>query len=61
MLGMALTMSDETRDVICDSLKTHPTLQVLHSGPHGSGTQVLDTGTRGHAKSEHVITHHTFA
>jgi hypothetical protein len=29
-LGCDFTMSNETWDAVCDSLKTHPTLQVLH-------------------------------
>jgi hypothetical protein len=29
-LWYAFTLSDETWDAVCDSLKTHPTLQVLH-------------------------------
>jgi hypothetical protein len=62
-----MTLRHERRNVVrsCDSLKTHPTLEVLDLGfePSGplvtSSDQVPDTGTR-YAESEHVDTHDSF-
>jgi hypothetical protein len=54
------TMSDETWNALCDSLKTHPTLQVLSLKLRLTDAPSQSIETRRHDKSEHFHLHDNF-
>lgn len=58
-------MRDETWDAVCDSLKSHPTLQVLNF-PYHDATMTptvlkSSTGTRGYDENEYFNTDNMYA
>jgi hypothetical protein len=65
--GIGSIVNDEAWSAICDSLKTHPTLEVvnlfvtLRDATTTPAVLKPDTSTRGYAESKQVDTQNTFA